>query len=98
MNDSNKAGIKKVNDDGYEMNIYVIPSETKVMSDTELLKEIVSHAVDNGYSRFVGATGLDENLEPCFIFSKEDYFDKDDMLVSDYMVKLEINQLIQMVK
>lgn len=85
----------RLDDDGFELNITVASDNLGLPEDHVSLNEIVKAAISKGFSRFVGVIEPDEEkLEWLFIFSLENDFNHDDMLVHNPIVKARINTLI----
>lgn len=90
--------IKSYEADGYEINIHVA-NLGPLLENDEVMREITLLAAQEGYMRFVGATDPSSYREDwTFIFSKEGYFDKDDMLVRHNEADAKINPILEEVK
>lgn len=89
-------GVKEIEMDNYELNISISPEYVLIAENNSFLKEIISYAVELGYTRFAGAIRGDlERGVKVFFFSKPGYFDKDDMLIADFEIKDKVDLLMQ---
>ncbi|MGO1059541.1 hypothetical protein ACTL32_10475 [Planococcus sp. FY231025] len=89
-------GVAEVEMDGYELTISISSDFELKAEDHPYLKEIISYAVEQGYTRFAGASrGEFKKGIKTFFFSKPGYFDKDDMLIADFEIKGEVNKIMQ---
>jgi hypothetical protein len=89
-------GVEEVEMDGYELNISILPEYRLKAENQSFLKEIISYAVELGYTRFAGAIrGELKKGVKVFFFSKPDYFDKDDMLIADFEIKGRVHKLME---
>lgn len=94
MKSRDSTFISCIEDDGFEMNINVVVTTANLSLNEAILKELVELAVKKGFSRFVGVIEpYDSVLEWVFIFSKPDYFDNDDMLVANPIMKERIRKI-----
>ncbi|WP_210367733.1 hypothetical protein [Bacillus sp. REN3] len=90
--------IKSYEADGYEINIHVANLDPLLEND-EVMREIALLAAQEGYLRFVGAIDPSSYREDwTFIFSKEGYFDNDDMLVRHKEAEAKITPILEEVK
>lgn len=96
---NNHPFIASIEDDGLEMNIKVMPVGADLLENETFLKQIVKTAKKKGFPRFVGAIEASEHrAEWDFFFSRADYFDDDDMLVSNPVVKEKISRIAMGIK
>lgn len=89
-------GVEEVEKDGYELTISILPDYMVEAEDQSFLKEIISYAIELGYTRFAGAIrGEFKKGVKIFFFSKPGYFDKDDMLIADFEIKGAVDKLMR---
>lgn len=87
-------------DDRLELSIRVMtPEGCDLLENESFLKQMVKTAMKKGFPRFVGVLEASEHRpEWDFLFSRADYFDADDMLVSNPVVKEKIRKIAMSIK
>ncbi|MGE6487457.1 hypothetical protein [Paenisporosarcina sp. NPDC076898] len=85
--DKKVHGVNEIYTDNYELTLRLDDIGKKSINDENFLMECIDYSVGRGFSRFVGSG------EDFLIFSKPDYFDPDDMLITDTNFKSRVNEL-----